>query len=131
MKIGWVGCRVRKRVTLIRCYRCLDFGHTRAGCNGPDRSDLCVNCCQPGHQVKDCTNKPFCRKCQTGDHRSDTTKCPAFRDQVKDCTNKPFCRKCQTGDHRSDTTKCPAFRALLKPQQGDKRPIRDDDKQTK
>lgn len=100
MKIGWVGCRVRKRVTLIRCYRCLDFGHTREGCNGPDRSDLCVNCCQPGHQVKD-------------------------------CTNKPFCRKCQTQDHRSDTTKCPAFRALLKPQQGDKRPIRDDVKQTK
>ena len=30
IKIGWVSCRVRRKTELIRCYRCLGFGHMAA-----------------------------------------------------------------------------------------------------
>ncbi|KAJ8928738.1 hypothetical protein NQ314_018663 [Rhamnusium bicolor] len=40
IKIGWVLCRLRRRVNIIRCYKCLNFGHRTSECTGPDKSDL-------------------------------------------------------------------------------------------
>lgn len=82
IKIGWVNCRIRERVTVIRCFRCLGFGHRANECNGPDRSDRCLNCHQVGHRAKECTGLHYCPSCETDEHRADTTKCPAFRKLV-------------------------------------------------
>ncbi|XP_033228834.1 uncharacterized protein LOC117180444 [Belonocnema kinseyi] len=41
LKVGWMSCRVRKKIEVIRCYRCLGFGHKAASCKGPDRTKGC------------------------------------------------------------------------------------------
>lgn len=87
IRIGWIGCRVKERVTVIRCFRCLNFGHRIADCKGQDRSDTCLNCNKTGHRARECNNKQFCPSCQTDDHRADTTKCPHFRRLLRAQTN--------------------------------------------
>ncbi|KAK9718499.1 Endonuclease-reverse transcriptase [Popillia japonica] len=83
IRIGWVNCRVRERVAVTRCYKCLEFGHMGKECKGPDRSDLCVNCHQPGHKAKECEGRHYCLSCNSDEHRSDTTRCPRFRELIK------------------------------------------------
>lgn len=83
IKIGWVNCRIRERVTITRCYRCLDFGHTIKECKGPDRTNVCVNCHQPGHRAKECNGVHYCPVCNSTDHRSDTTKCPKYKELLR------------------------------------------------
>lgn len=83
IRIGWVKCRIRERITVLRCFRCLEFGHKRQECTGPDRSDICIRCNKPGHKAIDCKGAPFCPSCQTKEHRADTTKCPKFRQLIK------------------------------------------------
>ena len=42
LKVGWVICRVRRRIPLVRCFRCLDYGHHARDCKGTDRSQRIV-----------------------------------------------------------------------------------------
>ncbi|KAG5894308.1 hypothetical protein JTB14_015548 [Gonioctena quinquepunctata] len=60
IKIGWIQCRVRKRVSLQRCFRCHLFGHRKEDCSNEDRSNLCLKCTKTGHMAKDCPNEPAC-----------------------------------------------------------------------
>ncbi|KAK9731911.1 Zinc knuckle [Popillia japonica] len=83
VKIGWVGCRVRERVEITRCFKCLEFGHRRHECKGADKSNLCLKCNQPGHKAKDCQGKDFCPACRDTGHPADSTKCPKFRELLK------------------------------------------------
>ncbi|KAK9721689.1 hypothetical protein QE152_g20785 [Popillia japonica] len=34
IKIGWTECLVRPRVNIVRCFRCLEFGHYKSECQG-------------------------------------------------------------------------------------------------
>lgn len=34
IKIGWVTAKIRQKVTPIRCYKCLEFGHRTGDCTG-------------------------------------------------------------------------------------------------
>lgn len=86
IKIGWVCCRVRKRVSLQRCYRCHLFGHKREECENEDRSDLCLKCLKPGHTAKDCRNTPVCVICTKDGHHADQTKCPVYRRLIEEKT---------------------------------------------
>lgn len=54
MKIGMVNCRIRQAERMMRCFRCLSFGHTSRECNGPDRSLCCRRCGVTGHQAYKC-----------------------------------------------------------------------------
>nr|CAI5820275.1 unnamed protein product [Callosobruchus analis] len=63
IKIGWVYCRVWERNYVQRCYRCLEYGHNRNDCSGPDRSEECLNCGATGHRAKECQNSAYCPKC--------------------------------------------------------------------
>ncbi|KAK9718508.1 hypothetical protein QE152_g23129 [Popillia japonica] len=83
IRIGWVDCRVRERIEVIRCFKCLEFGHTKNSCKGEDRSNHCLNCNQAGHQAKDCVNEQFCSACRERGHRADSTKCRKFRELLK------------------------------------------------
>ena len=84
IRIGFVSCRVRPRVEVQRCYRCLGFGHVRQSCKGPDRSTSCWKCGEEGHKGKDCKGPPACFICQgpgktKPGHIAGSGNCPAFR----------------------------------------------------
>lgn len=89
IKIGWVLCRVRKRVSLLRCFRCHLFGHKKEECTQDDRTELCLKCTKSGHKAKDCQNTPACIVCNIEGHRVDQTKCPHFRKLIMDTRRKP------------------------------------------
>ena len=61
IKIGWVSCRVGRKMEPNNCYRCLGFGHRAT-----------------------CTRNPWCHHCIARekprvDHISGTMRCAAFR----------------------------------------------------
>lgn len=65
IKIGWVHCRVRKRVVVTRCFKCFGYGHKQTTCSGPNRMSqgLCFNCGEQGHQRIDCKKSAKCCLC--------------------------------------------------------------------
>lgn len=63
IKIGWVKCRVRQRVLVTRCFRCLGYGHIARNCTGPDRISLCYRCGENGHKAAICKSTPRCMLC--------------------------------------------------------------------
>uniref|UniRef100_V5GPZ8 Retrotransposable element n=1 Tax=Anoplophora glabripennis TaxID=217634 RepID=V5GPZ8_ANOGL len=83
IKIGWVLCRLRHRVNIQQCYKCLAFGHRSPDCTGPDRRNTCVRCAGIGHKAKDCKETILhCIVCNVDGHRVDNTGCPSFRRMV-------------------------------------------------
>lgn len=83
IQIGWIKCRIRERIPVPRCYRCLEFGHRKFECKGPDRSNICIKCNKPGHKALECKDTPYCPTCRSTEHRADTTKCPRFRQLIQ------------------------------------------------
>lgn len=85
IKIGWSYCRIYIRKPIIRCLRCLEFGHRKFKCDGPDRTNTCLNCWKTGHVRKDCETEAHCGLCdedgddKSGNHFSGGGKCAAFR----------------------------------------------------
>ena len=70
VKVGWVVCRVRQKLDILRCFKCLGYGHVGRDCTGPDRSKSCRLCGQEGHIAKDCKKDPLCVLCsETEDPR--------------------------------------------------------------
>lgn len=64
IRVGWVMCRVRAKVKIIKCFKCLEQGHYAKDCTGVDRSALCKRCCKTGHKSKDCDQQLNCIICQ-------------------------------------------------------------------
>lgn len=88
--IGWVRCRIRRRLTVTRCYRCLGYGHTKTDCNGKDRTKCCRRCGQEGHYATNCTSRPACFLCMEAkrpdvEHLVGTGLCPVFRAALEEC----------------------------------------------
>lgn len=88
VKIGWVNCRIRERVEIVQCYRCLGYGHISTACKGPDRMGLCWICGKDGHKAKECSEQDHCILCEgKGDaetnHRMGSRKCPSFQAEWK------------------------------------------------
>ena len=84
IKIGFVNCRVRPRLMVPRCYKCLGYGHYRQDCTGPDRRDCCWKCGKPGHVAKACPGSPSCFLCSSwgrgsSAHVAGTAACHAFK----------------------------------------------------
>lgn len=86
IKIGWVICRIRERIEVSKCYRCQQWGHIRATCQGPDRSEVCYQCGKEGHKASQCdkTEAEYCVQCSKNGHRGGTGKCPAFRKAIQE-----------------------------------------------
>lgn len=89
IKIGWVNCRVRRRIDVQRCYKCLGYGHTRRECKGPERRDLCWRCGQNGHKAGNCESSPRCVLCagredaRRSDHVPGSGTCKTYRDALE------------------------------------------------
>ncbi|XP_063373582.1 uncharacterized protein LOC134661424 [Cydia amplana] len=63
--IGWSSARIKAlEPGVLRCFKCLGIGHTRATCPSPvERGDLCFRCSKPGHRGADCQAEAFCAVC--------------------------------------------------------------------
>jgi hypothetical protein len=83
IKVGWTICPLRvPQPQLLRCYKCLGFGHVANKCDSTeDRSKKCWKCGVEGHVSKTCKNKPKCMLCQKdveNDHATGSLKCKAY-----------------------------------------------------
>lgn len=85
VKVGWSVCPLRISRQLLRCFKCLSFGHQSKTCEGVDRSKACWRCGVDGHQSKDCKSDPKCLLCteETGNkHATGSLRCKAYKDAV-------------------------------------------------
>lgn len=86
LHFGYDLCRTREyKQAPMQCYRCYDYGHTKARC--PAKTDeLCRNCSQPHPIQKDdqgrtiCTDPAHCRNCNGG-HSPTSRTCPKYREE--------------------------------------------------
>ncbi|XP_046629039.1 uncharacterized protein LOC124309424 [Neodiprion virginianus] len=88
--IGWVACRVRPRLTVTKCHKCLGYGHTKAKCKNTDRTKCYRKCGVTGHYATDYKDRPACPLCAEaghGDvaHLAGSERCAVYRDWI---TNK-------------------------------------------
>lgn len=85
IRIGWTECGIRERMDIVRCFKCLEYGHKTRNCNAEvDRSSDCIKCGETGHKGKDCTNEDRCIKCNITGHRANQIKCPHFKKLVEE-----------------------------------------------
>ncbi|XP_057656843.1 uncharacterized protein LOC130894215 [Diorhabda carinulata] len=82
IKMGWSACRARERIVPLRCYKCLEYGHSLTSCKGEDRSKQCLNCGGLNHRAQECKAVSKCMACKVDGHRMDTMKCPEYRKLV-------------------------------------------------
>ncbi|XP_046679323.1 uncharacterized protein LOC124366766 [Homalodisca vitripennis] len=90
IKIGWVNCRIRRRVEVTRCFRCFGYGHLQTDCKGPDRKalNLCLKCGESGHKRDTCAAKAKCFLCANEDQDTvDTKHTPGSRTCLTFCVS--------------------------------------------
>ncbi|XP_049877303.1 uncharacterized protein LOC126374655 [Pectinophora gossypiella] len=81
--VGWTSAQVRVlEPRPLRCFRCLEVGHTHALCKSEvDRSTQCFRCGQTGHQSSQCSAAPHCTVCEAArrpaEHRLGSSTCTA------------------------------------------------------
>ncbi|XP_046145653.1 uncharacterized protein LOC123988938 [Osmia bicornis bicornis] len=95
IKIGWVSCRIRRRTTVSRCYKCLGYGHESRQCKGLDRSTLCFRCGTANHRSAVCKAIPRCFLCAEGQEKPEDCKhvagsgtCKVFREALQKATGR-------------------------------------------
>ncbi|XP_037898450.1 uncharacterized protein LOC119643177 [Glossina fuscipes] len=85
LRVGWVVCRLRDHRALVKCYRCLEFGHIAKQCKAIcDRSKVCRRCVEDWHIAKVCSKDPLCFSCKgvpnaDAKHVAGSSKCPLFK----------------------------------------------------
>ena len=82
VRVGWVNATAREKKLVIRCFKCLEFGHVAAVCSKNIQEKLCYRCGKPGHLAAGC-GKPYkCPACEaTGKshgHRTGDVTCAAL-----------------------------------------------------
>lgn len=94
IKVGWVSCRIREAIKVVRCFRCLDYGHLARACKGPDRSKLCLKCGEANHKIEACQKDARCLLCAAlkdtainSEHITGSRTCPRFREEYAKSVN--------------------------------------------
>lgn len=81
--VGWSSCRLERKILLLKCFKCLGFGHKANACKSAEkRAALCYKCSGEGHVAKDCKNELKCYVCNTPGHRADSMNCPDYRKKM-------------------------------------------------
>lgn len=90
IRIGWVMCRIREKLTPRRCYKCMEFGHNSSKCRSQNNhSDKCLQCGEAGHKIKTCKNNPSCLLCRStalnrkSDHVTGCVVCPYYKKAIQ------------------------------------------------
>ena len=86
-------CHIRRRLTVKRCFKCLGYGHTKATCKGPDRSECCRKCGAKEHVGRDCKAEPKCflyseKSERKVDHLPGVDECANFRAALEECRKR-------------------------------------------
>jgi len=92
IRIGWVNCRVRQRLVVTRCHKCLGYGHLKKDCTATDRQNNCWRCGLADHKMKDCKTEKenvSCFLCSEAakpktDHKPGSGKCAVFREALEE-----------------------------------------------
>ncbi|GBP78996.1 Uncharacterized 50 kDa protein in type I retrotransposable element R1DM [Eumeta japonica] len=94
IRIGWVNCRIRTVLRLVRCYKCWHFRHRAVQYQSKkDRSKHCIKCGEEGHKLTK-YNKPA-RCALSADHsgienvayHASSNRCPVYQEALKKITN--------------------------------------------
>ncbi|XP_043474393.1 uncharacterized protein LOC122506343 [Leptopilina heterotoma] len=89
VRIGWLNVQVREHLEVVRCLKCLTYGHVTRSCKGPDRTKNCQRCGGEGHMAKNCSvEQPKCLTCtDLGKtdivHISGKSSCPVYRELLQ------------------------------------------------
>ena len=85
VRIGWVNCRIRRKLDVQKCYRCWAFGHIARNCRGTDRTKCCLKCSEAGHTRANCKSEVAkCVLCTGGpNHPTGYFICPAYQAALK------------------------------------------------
>ncbi|KAI5715842.1 hypothetical protein M8J77_023429 [Diaphorina citri] len=68
-------CRIKEKVTIMRCSNCLKMGHSAKFCKAKKTEGVkCMKCTQEGHAARDCQNESYCTTCSTEGHRTNEIK---------------------------------------------------------
>lgn len=76
-------CRIKERIEITTCYKCLEFGHIASKCRGANRAGAYYRCGMTNHKAKDCKNPERCVSCNESGHRADSTRCPRYKELLK------------------------------------------------
>jgi len=82
LRVGYVNCRVRRKIEVKKCFKCQGYGHTRDQCTSTDQSNLCWKCGTDGHKARECTREARCFLCSaeaSNDHALGSFKCHVYR----------------------------------------------------
>lgn len=90
IRIGWCHCKARERVTIPKCFNCLQHGHQSKTCKGPNRDTFCYNCGEEGHKAIDCKKEQFCWNCEKKGHKTGSSQCIVFREMLKKARKLPM-----------------------------------------
>lgn len=86
MRVGWTVCPLQIPKQLLRCFKCLGFGHRGPECKGVNRSNNCWKCGGTGHKAAGCNNEPKCMLCLPSEgnaHKTGSFKCKAYKEALK------------------------------------------------
>lgn len=85
IKIEVVRAKVDERVQPLQWLKCWQYGHKSANCvKLNDRTNTCFKCGGLGHTKKDCVESNYCLTCQTKEHSTGSSRCPAYRKALRD-----------------------------------------------
>lgn len=94
--VGWSSAAVRLlEPRPMKCYRCLEVGHTRSRCVAQvDRSELCYRCGKTGHKLASCSAAPHCPVCaeakRPANHHVGSKACSPPRKKQRRATKAPI-----------------------------------------
>ena len=92
LQISWHSCQFADHISILQCYKCLQFGHKAVDCKGSFRCGHCA----AEHDTATCTNKKNlccfnCRsaKAQLTSHSAfDKSKCTLLRNKIERKTHR-------------------------------------------
>jgi len=88
VKLSWTRCSVKEFSPLIRCFKCLGFGHTSKYCEVQHQK---CSMCAGDHHYKDCKANIVTRKCINCSIYNERTRNPNLRVPVNHSAMDPLC----------------------------------------